>query len=111
MKSAKELQKELTFSVDHISRSNPEMWTKAQEFCEAYKDFLSVCKTERECVSHIIEMAHNLDITVCIEGIENVEEQDKICKLLPDTMQGYLYGRPVPAQEFTEINISRYISN
>ena len=62
-------------------------------------------------ISHIIDMAHNLNITVCIEGIENVEEQDKICKLLPDTMQGYLYGRPVPAQEFTEINISRYISN
>ena len=60
-------------------------------------------------ISHIIDMAHNLNITVCIEGIENVEEQDKICKLLPDTMQGYLYGRPVPAQEFTEINISRYL--
>ena len=57
MKSAKELQKELTFSVDHISRTNPEMWAKSQEFCEAYKDFLSVCKTERETVSHIIEMA------------------------------------------------------
>jgi len=57
MKSAKELQKELTFSVDHISRTHPEMWEKSQEFCEAYKDFLSVCKTEREAVSHTIEMA------------------------------------------------------
>ena len=57
MKSAKDLQKELTFSVDHISRTHPEMWEKSQEFCEAYKEFLSVCKTEREAVSHVIKMA------------------------------------------------------
>lgn len=57
MKSAKELQKELTFSVDHISRTHPEMWAKSQEFCEGYKDFLSACKTEREAVSNMIEMA------------------------------------------------------
>ena len=58
---------------------------------------------------HLIDMAHNLNITVCIEGIENIEEQEKIRKLLPDTMQGYLYGRPVSAKEFTEINISKYM--
>ena len=60
-------------------------------------------------ISHIIDMAHNLNINVCIEGIENVEEQNKIRKLLPDTMQGYLYGKPVPAKEFTEINIAKYM--
>ena len=57
MKSAKELQKELTFSVEHISRSNPEMQAKAFEFCEGYKDFLSASKTERETVKNMIEMA------------------------------------------------------
>ena len=57
MKSAKDLQKELTFSVDHISRTNPEMMAKAQEFCEGYKDFLSRSKTEREAVTNMIAMA------------------------------------------------------
>ena len=60
-------------------------------------------------ISHIIDMAHNLNINVCIEGIENVEEQNKIRKLLPDTMQGYLYGKPVPAKEFTEVNLAKYM--
>ena len=60
-------------------------------------------------IRHIIDMAHNLNIKVCIEGIENTDEQDKIRKLLPDTMQGYLYGKPIPAKEFTEINISKYM--
>ena len=57
MKSAKDLQKELTFSVDHISRTHTEMWEKSQKFCEEYKEFLSVCKTEREAVSQVIKMA------------------------------------------------------
>ena len=57
MKSAKELQKELTFSVEHIYGKKPQMWEKSQEFCEGYKDFLSQCKTERETVKNVIEMA------------------------------------------------------
>ena len=27
------------------------------DFCGAYKDFMSCCKTERECVSQMIKMA------------------------------------------------------
>ena len=56
-------------------------------------------------INHIIEMAHNINLSVCIEGIESVEEQDKICRLVPDSMQGYLYGKPVPAEQFFIDNI------
>ena len=48
--TGKELQKSLTYSVEHISKSNPEMWAKSVDFCEAYKDFLSNSKTERDGV-------------------------------------------------------------
>ncbi len=45
--------------------SNKNAWLKYSkegtdkifEFCEGYKDFLSKCKTERECVTEIIKMA------------------------------------------------------
>ena len=60
-------------------------------------------------INHIIDMAHNINVTVCIEGIENVEEQDKICKLLPDTMQGYLFGRPAPADEFEKAHMAAHM--
>ena len=33
----------------------PEQLTEAQAFCEDYKAFMSSCKTERECVTGIIE--------------------------------------------------------
>lgn len=57
-------------------------------------------------IRHIIDMAHNLNLSVCIEGIESLAEQDKICRLVPDSMQGYLYGKPVPAEQFMHDNIS-----
>lgn len=57
-------------------------------------------------INHIIEMAHNINLSVCIEGIENGEEKDKIGRLSPDSMQGYLYGRPVPATQFMQDNIA-----
>lgn len=57
-------------------------------------------------IRHIIDMAHNLNLSVCIEGIESQAEQDKICRLVPDSMQGYLYGKPVPAEQFMHDNIS-----
>ncbi len=56
-------------------------------------------------ISHIIDMAHNMDLSVCIEGIENEYEKSKISNLVPDTMQGYLYGKPVNAEQFLNDNI------
>ena len=50
-----------------------------------------------------------MDLIGQIEGIENVEEQDKICKLLPDTMQGYLFGRPAPADEFEKVHMAAHM--
>ncbi len=60
-------------------------------------------------INHIIDMAHSMKLTVCIEGIENEEERAKIADLVPDTMQGYLYGRPVDAEQFMADNITKAI--
>lgn len=61
-------------------------------------------------ISHIIDMAHNMKLSVCIEGIENETEKNKISLLVPDTMQGYLYGRPVNAEQFMNDNIKSAIA-
>ena len=39
---------------------SPEQLAEANAFCEEYKDFMSDCKTERECVTGIIEKAEAL---------------------------------------------------
>jgi diguanylate cyclase (GGDEF)-like protein len=54
-------------------------------------------------VSTVVSLAHNLDLKVVAEGIET-EEEAKLLKLLRcEQGQGYLYGHPVPADEFAAL--------
>ena len=51
------------------------------DFCEGYKDFMSLCKTERECTDEIIKQAKkagfkNLDTV--IEKGETLKKGDKV---------------------------------
>jgi diguanylate cyclase (GGDEF)-like protein/PAS domain S-box-containing protein len=51
-------------------------------------------------VSTIISLAHSLNLKVVAEGVET-EEQCGLLRLLRcDEMQGYLFSKPVPAEEF-----------
>jgi diguanylate cyclase (GGDEF)-like protein/PAS domain S-box-containing protein len=50
-------------------------------------------------VSTIISLAHALDLKVIAEGVES-QEQAKLLRLLKcDEMQGFLFGRPLPAEQ------------
>jgi len=50
----------------------------------------------------IISMAHSLKLEVVAEGVEYAEQAELLIKESCDLMQGYLYGRPMPAEEFTQ---------
>ena len=50
-------------------------------------------------VSTIISLAHSLNLKVIAEGVD-AEDQRKLLTLLRcDEMQGYLFSRPVPADD------------
>lgn len=51
-------------------------------------------------VKFIIELAHSVDVAVCVEGIETPEELEALLPLKPDSLQGYYFGRPVAAPQF-----------
>lgn len=48
----------------------------------------------------IIEMAADLDIDVICEGVESQEQADLLLRLDCHKAQGYLYAKPVPAEQF-----------
>lgn len=48
----------------------------------------------------IIEMAHNLNIRICIEGVEETEVHHEVRKIHADYIQGYLFGKPCSREEF-----------
>lgn len=53
-------------------------------------------------ICHLIDMIHSVGSTVCMEGIEYTHELEKMKQAGPDLIQGYLFGRPAPAEEFEE---------
>lgn len=63
-----------------------------------------------EIVSSVIRIAKSKKIETIAEGIENLNQEDILRKAGCDFGQGYLYGKPMPAeklQEFLEENMKK----
>ncbi|MGJ8573048.1 MAG: putative bifunctional diguanylate cyclase/phosphodiesterase [Hoeflea sp.] len=55
--------------------------------------------TSREIVAGIIGLCSKLDLRCVLEGVETEGEMEILAKLQPDLIQGYLYGRPMSAED------------
>lgn len=53
-------------------------------------------------INHIIDMVHSLGFSVCMEGIEEEHELNKMMETKPDMIQGYFFGKPSSAEQFEE---------
>ena len=53
----------------------------------------------------IIEMAHRLNIKVIAEGIETAEQLYLLKDIHCDFGQGYLFAKPMPAEDFERLLI------
>ena len=51
----------------------------------------------------ILHLAHNLGLSVVAEGVETVKQLEFLQYHGCEEVQGYLLGRPVPAQDFAEL--------
>jgi EAL domain-containing protein (putative c-di-GMP-specific phosphodiesterase class I) len=52
-------------------------------------------------VRSAIDLAHNLNVLVVAEGVENGESLGRLAALGCDLAQGFSLSRPVPAEELT----------
>lgn len=55
---------------------------------------------DRTIATSIILLAHGLDVSVVAEGVENPLQLDILREQGCDTLQGYHFSRPLPADEF-----------
>lgn len=51
-------------------------------------------------IKAITDLCHNVGIKVCLEGVENQKEYDTVKKCGMEFIQGYYFGRPIPAYLF-----------
>ena len=61
---------------------------------------LLINDTDSVICEAIILMAHKLGMKVVAEGIETIEQRDFLIQAGCNYGQGYLFSKPVPAQEF-----------
>ena len=62
--------------------------------------FLNESKRSRNIVCNVIQLAHSLHMNVVAEGIENMEQVHALREMDCDLIQGYVYSRPISADEF-----------
>ncbi|CAN7478155.1 putative bifunctional diguanylate cyclase/phosphodiesterase [Rhizobium sp. LjRoot258] len=58
--------------------------------------------SQREMLQATVALARSLDIPVTAEGIETEEQAIAVRLFGCDTLQGYFFGRPMPADQITE---------
>jgi diguanylate cyclase (GGDEF)-like protein len=51
-------------------------------------------------VKSIIELAHNLGLSVVAEGVESLETAKRLQEMHCDTLQGFFFSKPLPVEEF-----------
>lgn len=62
--------------------------------------------TYQYLVKAITDCAHNLQVSVCVEGIEDARLSDFIStNFYVSTLQGYYFSRPVPMEEYTRLPV------
>ncbi|MFM2586871.1 EAL domain-containing protein [Vibrio sp. TBV020] len=72
---------------------------------------LDTSEEDKEIVRSIISIAKKLDLEVTVEGIENEDHEAFILSEGCDVGQGYLYGKPMPCDEFeTSLINQNYLS-
>jgi len=55
-------------------------------------------------VSAVISMAHNLNLKVLAEGVQSLAQRDFLLSNRCDELQGYLFGRPLDATQFQNLD-------
>ena len=62
-----------------------------------------IASSERDLVmvSGVVFLAHGLGVETVAEGVETVEQRDLLLACGCELMQGYLFARPMPAEDLT----------
>ena len=92
-------------SLSHLSRMPIDELKIDQSFLKN----LAVSRLDRAIVQSIIDLAHNLDLSVVAEGVEGPEVLPLLKHWRCEFAQGYYLGEPVPADQLTPYLLTRCV--
>lgn len=72
---------------------------------------LNKSKYNYDFVESVVRLCHSVGMRVCMEGVETREEQESICVLNADFIQGFYVSRPIEEDRFFASFISRFDTN
>ena len=70
------------------------------------KSFIDgICSNDKDkCIADsIISLAHKMDISVVAEGVENEDQLNILKEQFCDTLQGYLFSKPLNSNDFIKL--------
>ncbi|MGE8177996.1 EAL domain-containing protein [Pseudomonas fluorescens] len=67
---------------------------------QSFVAMIGVDALSRHILDSIIELSAKLDLGIVAEGVETVEQSDYLARHGVNFLQGYLFGRPMPATDF-----------
>ncbi|GAA0821553.1 EAL domain-containing protein [Colwellia asteriadis] len=77
---------------------------------KAFVDDIEVSEQGRNMVATIVTIAHNLTMQVVAEGVETNKQLDFLSSLGCEQLQGYLYSKPLPRDNFHQYLISHQVT-
>lgn len=66
----------------------------------SFLERISYDVTDQALLSTLVSLSRNMNMEVCVEGIENSKMEKHVCSLNPDLLQGFLYSHPLRAKDF-----------
>ncbi len=78
---------------------------------KAFVDDIENSEQGRNMVATIVTIAHNLGLQVVAEGVENNKQLNFLSGLRCEQLQGYLYSKPLPQQDFRSYLLSHQITD
>ncbi len=57
-------------------------------------------KKDHAIVKAVIDLAHNFSMKVVAEGVETIAIADRLAEMRCDILQGYVFDKPLPIEEF-----------
>lgn len=68
----------------------------------SFLERISYNVADQALLSMLVNLSRNMNMEVCIEGIEDSKMEEHVCRLEPDLLQGFLYSYPLRAKDFEE---------